>query len=454
MLFRTFLFIISLSPLFFGTNRPCSWSIYAFLIAGIGILYFANSLLQHKEFEILIKPIKYPLLLILVPIIWIFVQISIWAPSSWVHPFWGMTAQQLPIPVTPTISLSPAESMTALMKLTSYLLVFFLSFQFNRYSEKAIFTFKMTAYVGTAYAVYGLYAFWTGDNILLGFDNSAYKGNVRSTFVNRNSYATYAGLCLLALLPLLLERVKGSLIYGINSYYGLQYFIENFIIRAWLPILMGTTIFFALFLSHSRGGFLSTLLAIVVFFSSLYLAGKLKKGKALPALLLILCIIGVSFWSSGEVLIERIDQISLENNGRLEVYRILDEAIAENYWLGTGYGSFEKSFRLYRDEAIKKAGYRSAHNSYLENMFELGVIQACALFGSIFLVAITCLQGIWKRHRNWAYPAVGFSATVLVATHALVDFSLQIPAVAYIYALLVGAALAQSLPKEHRLSSR
>jgi len=40
-----------------------------------------------------------------------------------------------------------------------------------------------------------------------------------------------------------------------------------------------------------------------------------------------------------------------------------------------------------------------------------------------------------------------------VGAHALVDFSLQIPAVAYTYTLLMGAALAQSLPRSQRLSS-
>ena len=41
----------------------------------------------------------------------------------------------------------------------------------------------------------------------------------------------------------------------------------------------------------------------------------------------------------------------------------IDNAISENYWLGTGYGSFEKSFRLYRDETVR-GYYKAAHNSY------------------------------------------------------------------------------------------
>ena len=90
--------------------------------------------------------------------------------------------------------------------------------------------------------------------------------------------------------------------------------------------------------------------------------------------------------------------------------------------------------------------YDKAHNTYLENIFELGLLQASALFIALFIMALICLRGVWARHRNWIYPAIGFSASLLVGTHALVDFSLQIPAVAYTYALIMGAAVAQSLP--------
>ena len=49
-----------------------------------------------------------------------------------------------------------------------------------------------------------------------------------------------------------------------------------------------------------------------------------------------------------------------------------------------------------------------------------------------------------RRRRDAVYPCIGFAATTLVAAHSLVDFSLQIPAVALTYSLLMGAACAQS----------
>lgn len=453
MLFRSFIWIISLSPLFFGANRPWSWSLYSLLIACIGLAYFGNSLINKTEFTIAIKPLKYPLCLACIPILWALVQISSWVPAGWVHPFWLLAGAQLPQTITPTISLYPQETVTALMKLMSYFLVFFLSFQFNRQSTQANITFNATAYTGLAYAIYGLIAFWGNYNTLFSFENSTHQDSVRSTFINRNSYATYAGLTLLATLSMLLVGVKGSLVYGLKNNFGIQYFLENLLSRAWLPILIIITISTALLLSHSRGGFLSTFLAILVFFIILSLTGKLKKGRFMIILLLITTITGFSFWNSSDMLIGRLDKITLDDkNDRLNVYSTLNTAISENFWLGTGYGSFKQSYRLYRNETVR--GYfDKAHNTYLENMFELGVFHAFALFSAILIVALYCLHGVWIRQRNWHYPAIGFATTILVGLHSLVDFSLQMPAVAYTYALLMGASFAQSLPRNQRCRS-
>ena len=59
-------------------------------------------------------------------------------------------------------------------------------------------------------------------------------------------------------------------------------------------------------------------------------------------------------------------------------------------------------------------------------------------------LAWICLAGVNRRHRDWVYPATGVAASVLVGLHATVDFSLQIPAVAILYAGIMGLACAQS----------
>jgi O-antigen ligase len=443
MLFRIFLFILILAPLPFGAARPWAWSLYAILIAAIGLTGCLAVAFNRSRMAISIQPVKYPLYFVIVPIVWSVIQLSDWAPGAWAHPFWHLTAERLSENVTPHISLAPRETGTALMRLGSYLLAFFLSLQFNRQSDNAALTFKAVAYAGFIYAVYGLIVFLGDYQTLLWFDKWAYHTDVTATFVNRNSYATYAGLTLLASFPLLFDKIRSSLAHGVQNYYGIQYFVENMVSRGWLPLLMIITVSSALLLTHSRGGFLSSLLAVTAFFLILTLSRKIKSSKTLFALLFIIAVAFLAFQTSGDKVVERLDQISLENNDRLDVYDILLQASAENRWLGVGYGSFEKTFRLYRNDIVR-GFFTDAHSTYLENVFELGLYQAFSLFIAIFWVALKCLRGVWLRQRNWIYPAIGFSATLLVGAHSCVDFSLQIPAVAFTYALMMGAALAQS----------
>jgi hypothetical protein len=56
------------------------------------------------------------------------------------------------------------------------------------------------------------------------------------------------------------------------------------------------------------------------------------------------------------------------------------------------------------------------------------------------------VRGVLVRRKNHVFPLFAASATVLVAFHSLVDFSLQIPAVALTYAVVLGMGVAQSMP--------
>jgi len=445
-MFNFFLYTMLLAPIPFGANRPWAWSLYAILLALTGLIACVTALLNRTEMRISIQPVKYPFYLACVPIAWGLLQHSNFAPDSWAHPFWQLASEQLPGHIKTHISLTPQETATALMKLGSYLLVFFISLQFNRNSEHAALTFKSIAYAGLIYAIYGLIIYLGQYNTLLWFDAWAPMGAVNSTFVNRNSYATYAGLTLLTSFPLLFEKIQSSFQYGVNSHYGRQYLFEHILVRGWLPMLLIIIITTALFLSQSRGGFLSTALAVLMFFIIVLLSRKIRNNAAI---MVLLTVIAVASWGvlnqSGDKLIKRIDSTLLENEERFLVYDALSKANDENRWLGVGYGSFHKSFKLYRDETIS-AYFDMAHNTYLENIFELGLLQASALFVAIFWTALICLRGVWMRRKHWIYPAIGFSASLLVGAHALVDFSLQIPAVAFTYALIMGTAIGQALP--------
>ena len=140
---------------------------------------------------------------------------------------------------------------------------------------------------------------------------------------------------------------------------------------------------------------------------------------------------------------DRINRTDITAEERVAVFGNIQRGIGDNPALGFGYGTFADGFRLY-DQNEGAVHYDRAHNTWLENAFELGIPAALLLYGALAGVALTCWRGVRRRRRDWVYPATGVAAAVLVGTHAMVDVSVQIPAVAMLFALILGIACAQS----------
>ncbi|MSO80758.1 MAG: hypothetical protein EXQ97_03830 [Alphaproteobacteria bacterium] len=95
-----------------------------------------------------------------------------------------------------------------------------------------------------------------------------------------------------------------------------------------------------------------------------------------------------------------------------------------------------------------------AHNSYLELALEGGLPSAIALHAALaWLIAFT-IGGVARRRVDGFVPVVTLADSVLLAVHALVDFSLQIPAIAATWAILLGIGCPQSLSSRVRDGER
>jgi hypothetical protein len=73
----------------------------------------------------------------------------------------------------------------------------------------------------------------------------------------------------------------------------------------------------------------------------------------------------------------------------------------------------------------------------------MGVPATVLIVGTLLGLGLVCFFGVRQRRHDQAYPAAGIAAGVLVASHSIVDFSLQIPAVSVVFAAMLGAACAQ-----------
>jgi O-antigen ligase len=85
-----------------------------------------------------------------------------------------------------------------------------------------------------------------------------------------------------------------------------------------------------------------------------------------------------------------------------------------------------------------------AHNTYLEVFQGLGLVFGAMLIAVVVMLVWRCVKGALTRQRNETVPCVAASVAFLLGLHTLLDFSLQMQAIAITFMALLGAGVAQS----------
>lgn len=432
--------VVALLPIPFGGARPFALDIFSL---SIGFLLLASTLTPQPEVSALQK-LKGPTLLFAAVVAYIALQSSPYLPESWHNPVWHKVPNLGAENVTGYIAASRPAVLNGLMRWLAYAGVFYLAFKFGRDAKRARTAIKVVATCGMIYAAYGLIVYWSGNKTVLWFDKWTYLADLTGPFVNRNSFATYLGLCQLAALSELVARLEHVQLSDGRRHrlvMRLQFIGEN----SWL--LIGIfVIVTAQVLTHSRGGFIFTVIAVLVLAVTIWRTRRSKK-PAYVGILLVPFALGVgAFLVSGDRLVDRLIEGGNESFGRVEIYQTTLRAIAENPILGSGLGSFSSVFPIYRSDDIPTGVIERAHNDYLETVLDLGIPAAICFFAAMVWLIWLCVRGVMERRRNVVFSCAGLAASTLVALHATVDFSLQVPAVAVVYLFLLGVSVAQSQP--------
>lgn len=439
--FKGLLALVALAPLPLASNRPLP---AALLALGAALLLLGWAFAVWRGTVVAIPPtrLRLPLALYGLVCVWIFIQ---WLPSPLPDPIWAETARSLAVSVTGRISVNPNETLSGLMRLLSYATVFWVSLQLNAKAERAKFSLRAVAFIGALYAIYGIVAFVAGNEWILVYRKWAYEGSLTSTFVNRNSFATFMGLCLLCTSSLFIHRIEPIVGLRRPIRQRLVLLIETLTTGsgAWLAgaVLTQTV---ALLMTGSRAGVFSTGIGLLVLWF-IHARHKSRRGRTTPALAIGAAFLVFALLAGGGSLFDRYADQGAELGKRADVYELTADAIMTAPWTGSGFGTFANVLTAFqaRTKNVQPI-WDKAHNTYLENALELGIPAAIALNLSILLVALRALKGMRSRKRDWTIPGIGVAATIVVGLHSLVDFSLQIPAVSVLYAFILGLAVAQS----------
>ncbi|WP_424934470.1 O-antigen ligase family protein [Amaricoccus macauensis] len=381
-----------------------------------------------------------PALLFAVAAVWAITQIWPETIPAVAHPVWDLVPGG-----TPTISADPGQGRHFIMRLLCYGMAFWIAHRATADARRSLIFLRTFAIFSTALALYGLYALVTGHNPILGVEQ-AYP-TLSASFVNRNSYATYAAFGALANLGLYLSASSRETgVTGETMRQIVRNGLEQFFSGTWLYAVGMVVCIGAVALTQSRAGAMSGLLGL----GALMLAWRGQKRSGNLAL-----VIGISAllvyvgWTSTTGLGARL-MTSPTEDLRFVIYPELVSGIAERPWLGNGLGAFPDAFRANVPLEAARGEWVMAHNTYLENLYELGLPAGLALFASLGLVVWRIRKGTVERRRNRVFTCVVFGCIVTAAFHSLLDFSLQMPASAALFAFLLGMGWSQSFASSRR----
>lgn len=449
-LFWGFALAVALAPLPFGGNQPWAWSVIALVLGALACLWGLAALFDRSLVTLGTSRTLPYAAAFLVLAFWLALQAGNLLPRALQHPAWQEMRDTLGVDVAGSLSLAPDRAWTALMRLLSYAAAFWLALHLLRRRGLADRFLWLLVVAGVGYAVYGLIVHLGDLREILWIDKYSYWESLTSVFINRNSYAAYAGVGLVVTVGLLLEQLRRVVLPQHLGWRGrLVYFLDHLGFAIWLLAAAFLVLLAALLLTGSRGGMLAALagLLAVVF----TVGGGGRKRLAL-AVVVLLGLGGFVAVQSGSLLEQRLGVVGHEEDGftdsRLALYGLTLEGIALRPLAGSGLGSFPAIYMELRDadSGVEPLNQVRVHDSYLEIALEAGVPAALLLFGTLGTILVLQLRSLSRPGVERRFPGIAAAVTLLLAVHSLVDFPVQMPGIAVTFAAFAGLGLAQSFP--------
>jgi O-antigen ligase len=472
IVFWTLMGIVCLSPLPLASNRPLPWSLLSFAVGALLLVWAASRMVAaftpdrtataSNEREPAGRGPgapsvdRYAAVLVAgfaVLMLWYWIQATPGLRGAWTHPAWAEAAAVLGEPLAGAISLDPAAGETLLMKILAYGGILLLALDLGRDRGRARSAYALVSLSGLAYALYGLWVHFTGTGTVLWFAKDAYPESVTATFVNRNAYATYAGMTIVAGLAVLLSevrRLRGDRVTAMRLLRALSERAPLLFYVVAAAILTGAT---AVIMTGSRAGTVCLLLALATFGVCMLIGREIRLRTFLAgATVGVLGIVAVLSLSGG-FLAKRLSTDTVPD-ARTAIFDVARASVTAEPWTGHGLGAFGPAFNRANDgRAVFETYVDLAHNAYLELAVEGGVpalLLSLALIGSCVGI---CFSGLFARDRASSVAIGAVAIAVLVGGHAMVDFGVQMPAVAANFMLLIGVGAAQALLADQAMRS-
>lgn len=279
-----------------------------------------------------------------------------------------------------------------------------------------------------------IYGFWQPQN----------RARPWGPFVNRNHFAGWILMVLPVALGLLVGLVE-------SSFRRVRPTLRDRLLwlgspaggRAWLLLLAIAVMMLSMLLSQSRSGpaafaIAVTLAAVVV------LPGSRPWLRATAGLgVAMLLMISIAIWAGSGTGLARFGEVPGEIGSRVSAWHDALRIVGTFPIFGTGLNTYGAASLLYQSTSLE-LHYREAHNDYLQLAAEggllLGVPILLSLWQLVRLISARFAVSDPDRSRYWL--RVGATTGLLgIAIQSLVEFSLQMPGNAALFAVLAAIAL-------------
>jgi len=299
---------------------------------------------------------------------------------------------------------------------------------------------------GLGQALYGIVMTLSGWELGFFAAKAHGLGYATGTFVNKNHFAAYLGLCLAAGVALVLADLRP------RRWDSWRAALESILELALSPRLRVrvalVVIVIALVLTRSRMGNAAFFVALAVC-GAIYVLLRHRRFF-LPSLVLFASIFVIDLWIVSdryglEKLAQRIEQTSMQDEGRADVLPEIAPLWRPYALAGSGLGTFAQAYSPERSDRIRQY-YDHAHNDHLEFLIETGLV-GYALLAALALLVLAHGLRIVRRRNDPMACALGFAGAMAVITAALnglTDFSLRIPAISTTLVCLAALTLSCS----------
>jgi O-antigen ligase len=435
------LFLIVFTPLAFGSVHVWAYSLMELTVFSLLIVWALKTwLFEDFRIEKALIPVYVSFILFLAVVSLQIVPLSpdmLGSISPKTREIYGAAIPGYETPpeggeLMRSLSIYTYKTKAGLVRSVAYMGFFFLITHEVRGRKRIGMLITALLLVGFFEALYGLYGYFSKNEHIFGFKNIYYMDSASGTYVNRNHFAGYLGIVAFAGIGYFIGRfpqengrsysLRQRLIDYLNTARALK---SGVVLIAIITLILGISF------SLSRMGSF----AFVFSFLFIIMVSTLSKRKHFSGVLAAILSVSlvVVLWYGLRPLEDRYQNVSGDfAKGRLPIWETTCSLIKDFPLFGTGLGTFEEAFRLYRPSDFQGNLVRThhAHNDYLEALSEVGTAgTAPVIIGSLYLLIFLLRK--WSRTGDAFARGLslgGAGAIVFVLTYSITDFNMHIPA--------------------------